>query len=373
MYIYFIYITTFNCLFINVMSKILEINNLIDTHENHSVLIVMSQCQEIGKGIQFIMQHECNIPLIVIEPNYLKFKNGEVNVEPTKYTDKFKTVNGRIVYIVYTGFGFTHNNVKYSVNDTFMEVVSLIASCKNKAKKIVLICGYLPYSRSDKIDRNNSSIMASVVLSTLKYAGVDEFITFDLHSAPIQGFTRKPLHNIYTTNYAIESLKKDMHELNNDNAIIVSPDNGGLKRVIECSEKMQIGYTSLHKIRDNNSVSVINSHKLEANCDIAGKMAFLFDDIGDTFGTLESTANILKNLGATKIIVIITHGLFSGDAIEKIKKSNIDKIYVTNTIDQTSIIKQLPDHVKIVDISELISCVILCHMKSLPLQETLNK
>ena len=140
--------------------------------------------------------------------------------------------------------------------------------------------------------------------------------------------------------------------------VVISPDAGGIKRIQDWAEQLNCAYTFLTKSRNHNAISEITKHELVHQIDFTGKRALLVDDIGDTIGTLNSAAKILKEKGATEVIAAVTHGIFSGNAFKYLEESYIDRIYVTNTLPQEKNCAK-SDKIKVVDLSELFANAIL--------------
>jgi ribose-phosphate pyrophosphokinase len=321
------------------------INNLKkrinDIKQDDSVIIVLESCEELGKSIVDYLQEKIHN----INVKFFRFGNNEINIFPSE------SVREKNVYIV--GTGSNHNG---TINDNIMTMCGMIRACRDaSAKYITIVCAYFPYSRSDKKDQSHTPIMAKMICDFLKMAGGNRVITIDLHSAQIQGFFDGPFDNLYATKYLINQITTDYE----NNFVIISPDAGGIKRIIDWASQLNCPYTFLTKSRDHNAISKITQHELVHQLDFTGKRALLVDDIGDTLGTLNSAAKILKEKGATEVIAAVTHGIFSGKAFEYLQENYIDRIYVTNTLPQ-KLNSDKSDKIKVVDLSELFGDAILC-------------
>lgn len=323
-------------------NEIISLKKQIDNiKQNDSVVIVMESCEELGKGIVDHLREKVKN----INTKFLRFGNNEINTFPSG------SVREKNVYII--GSGSNHNG---TINDNIMAMCAMIRACRDSSSKhITTICAYYPYCRSDKKDQSHTPIMAKMIGDFFKIAGTNRLITIDLHSAQIQGFFDGPFDNLYATKYLIKQVITDY----DNDFIVVSPDAGGIKRIIDWSSQMNCPYTFLTKGRDHNSVSKIIRHELVHQLDFSGKKALLVDDIGDTLGTLNSAAKILKEKGATEVVAAVTHGIFSGNAFGYLQEVWIDKIYVTNTLPQ-KLNSQKSDKIVIVDLSELFANAILC-------------
>jgi ribose-phosphate pyrophosphokinase len=296
-----------------------------------SVIISLDSCKELGDKIS--EQLNC------MKTKIFKFNNNEINISPCE------SVREKNVFIIGSG-----SNYGGTINDNVIEMLSIVRACRDaSAKHITLICAYFPYCRSDKKDQGRAPIMAKLMCDLFKTAGVNRLITFDLHAAQIQGFFDGPFDNLYAGDDLIACLKND-HP--NDGFIVISPDVGGIKRIKDFGSKLNAEYTFLVKSRDHDKISHINHHELVHQLDLTGKINLLVDDIGDTLGTLNSAAKLLKEKGAPYVIAIITHGIFSGKAFDLLEQDHIDKIYVTNTLPQQDNMKK-SKKIEVVDLSTL--------------------
>lgn len=270
------------------------------------------------------------------------FANNETNI---KFNE---SIRGKSAYIVSTGAG--------DVNTNFLSSLFIARACKRSAaKSITMIYGAFPYARSDKKD-HRGTIGASDIASMIEDAGVNRVITFDLHSGQIQGFFHKiPCDNIY----CIKELSKKLKEYNTENMVLCSPDAGGVKRVEAWANIMKMDYVIMHKKRDYSKPNTIASTKLIGEPDsIKNKTLVLIDDMADTMGTMCATINELSQYDIKDCIVIVTHGYFSGEALERINTNHmISKVICTDTISQKENILRCPK-IEVVGLAPLISEII---------------
>jgi ribose-phosphate pyrophosphokinase len=245
-----------------------------------------------------------------------KFANGETNVEIGE------SVRGEDVYIVQSGCG--------EVNDNLMELLIMINACKiASAERITAVIPVYPYSRQDKKDKSRAPISAKLVANMLSVAGADHIITMDLHASQIQGFFDIPVDNLYAEPAVVKWIRENIPTYKEE-AIVVSPDAGGAKRVTSIADRLNIDFALIHKERKR--ANEVASMVLVG--DAKGKIAVLIDDMADTCGTIVQAAQKLVDDGAKKIYAILTHGIFSGEAIDRINSSHFEAIVVTNTIPQ---------------------------------------
>nr|CAA84888.1 PRS4 [Saccharomyces cerevisiae] len=225
------------------------------------------------------------------------------------------------VYIIQTGIG------EQEINDFLMELLILIHACQiASARKITTVIPNFPYARQDKKDKSRAPITAKLVANLLQTAGADHVITMDLHASQIQGFFHIPVDNLYAEPSVLNYIRARKTDF--DNAILVSPDAGGAKRVAALADKLDLNFALIHKERQKaNEVS-----KMVLVGDVTNKSCLLVDDMADTCGTLVKACDTLMEHGAKEVIAIVTHGIFSGSAREKLRNSRLSRIVCTNTV-----------------------------------------
>ncbi|QID79194.1 ribose-phosphate pyrophosphokinase [Saccharomyces pastorianus] len=224
------------------------------------------------------------------------------------------------VYIIQTGYG------EHEINDFLMELLILIHACKTASvRRITAVIPNFPYARQDKKDKSRAPITAKLIANLLETAGCDHVITMDLHASQIQGFFHIPVDNLYGEPSVLNYIRT---KTDFNNAILVSPDAGGAKRVASLADKLDMNFALIHKERQKaNEVS-----RMLLVGDVAGKSCLLIDDMADTCGTLVKACDTLMDHGAKEVIAIVTHGIFSGSAREKLINSRLSRIVCTNTV-----------------------------------------
>lgn len=231
-----------------------------------------------------------------------------------------ESVRENDVYIINTGCG--------AVNTSLMELCIMIHACKiASAKRITAVVPLFPYARQDKKDKSRAPITAKLVANMIQKAGCDHVITMDLHASQIQGFFDVPVDNLFAEPSSILYIRT---HFDLQNVVIVSPDAGGAKRATSIADRLGVDFALFHKERKKaNSVSrmVLVGH-------VKDKIAILVDDMADTCGTLCLAAHHLTEAGVAKVYAIVTHGILSGDALENVDKSRLEKLIVTNTLPQ---------------------------------------
>lgn len=284
-----------------------------------------------------------NISLVSVK--FVDFGNTEMNVQI------LDNIRGNDMFILQTG----SISGSLSVNDIIIELELLINACKlASVKSITLIIPHLPYSRSDKKDLPRTPIASSFLLRKLEFLGATRIVSMDLHSGQIQGFVGLPYDNLYAKNILCDYLVDKILVGDLSNFILVSPDNGGAKRIESYAKKLKLQHIIMHKQRDHSEVSkVIKSIIVGAGLsELVGKTAIIVDDIGDTMGTMMMAVQELKTYGITRVVIVVTHGVLSGQiSIDRINNEPlITDVIVTNTIDQTDKLL-LCSKLKVVDTS----------------------
>ncbi len=180
----------------------------------------------------------------------------------------------------------------------------------------------------------------TLVADLLTCAGADHIITMDLHDPQYQGFFDIPVDNLYGRPIIKKYIQQNIPDYKN--GVIVSPDAGGAKRATAIADALGIDFALIHKERRPTKITDRQNATMMLVGDIAGKVAFIIDDLADTSNTITRAAKLLKKEGASKVYALVTHGVLSGDAIERINASALDKVIVTNTVDQSEHAKRCP-------------------------------
>lgn len=180
----------------------------------------------------------------------------------------------------------------------------------------------------------------TLVADLLTCAGADHIITMDLHDPQYQGFFDIPVDNLYGRPLLKKYIQHNIPEFRK--GVVVSPDAGGAKRATAIADSLGIEFALIHKERRPTKITDRQNATMMLVGDVAGKTAILIDDLADTSNTITRAAKLLKKEGASKVYALITHGVLSGDAIERINASALDKVVVTNTVDQREHQKRCP-------------------------------
>ena len=250
-----------------------------------------------------------NIPLG--KANVKKFSDGEIQLEIEE------NVRGMDVFIV--------QSTCTPVNVSLMELLIMMDAIKRaSAERITAVIPYYGYARQDRKVAPRVPITAKLVADLITTAGADRILTIDLHAGQIQGFFNIPVDHLYAAPVMVEFIKSKFA----NNLVIVSPDAGGVERARAFAKRLGASLAIIDKRRtkpnESNVMNIIG--------EIKGKTALLLDDMVDTAGTLTQAANALRNDGAAKVVACCTHPVLSGTAIEKISKSGLQQMVVTDTI-----------------------------------------
>ncbi len=211
------------------------------------------------------------------------------------------------------------------VNDSIVELLLLIDAFKrSSANSITAVIPYFGYSRQDKKVSPRVPISAKVIADLLEKTGVQRVITMDLHAGQIQGFFNCPVDNLYAAPILIDDIKTRYPE----NLVVVSPDAGGVERARAYAKRLNAGLAIVDKRR-----SAPNKAKAMAIIgDVEDKIAIILDDMVDTAGTLTEASSVIVEKGARAVHAYCTHPVLSGPAIDRINKSSLSSLVVTDTI-----------------------------------------
>ncbi len=211
------------------------------------------------------------------------------------------------------------------VNENLMELLVMLDAFKrSSASRITAVIPYYGYARQDRKDKPRVPISAKLVADLLSTAGTDRILTMDLHASQIQGYFDVPVDHLFAAPVIIEYvLKLDLPDLT-----VVSPDAGGVERARAYAKRLGASLAIVDKRRDVPNVAEVHNVIGE----VEGRTALIVDDIVDTAGTLAKVAEAIKAAGAREILASSSHAVLSGHAVEKIEKSPLSKLIVTNSI-----------------------------------------
>ena len=264
------------------------------------------------------------------------FSDGEISVQINE------NVRGKDTFVIQSTSAPAEKNL--------MELILISDALKRaSAKSITAVMPYFGYARQDRRVRSaRVPISARVIAEMLESVGISRIITLDIHSEQIQGFFSFPVDNIYTSNIMSKVVSG---KYNVDDLQVVSPDTGGVLRARSVAKTLGVQDLA---IIDKRRERANESEVLNIIGDIDGKVCIVPDDMIDTAGTLSNASHALKDKGAKEVIAFITHPVLSGNAIENINSSAIDKLIVSNSIDIGDKSKKCPK-IDVFDVSEVLS------------------
>ncbi|MGE5498432.1 MAG: ribose-phosphate diphosphokinase [Syntrophothermus sp.] len=238
-----------------------------------------------------------------------RFSDGEIWV---KYKEN---IRGRDVFIIQSTAPPAEN---------LMELLIMIDAAKRaSAKRITAVIPYFGYARQDRKDQPRVAITAKLVANLITTAGADRVITMDLHAAQIQGFFDIPFDHLYSS-----PIFSGVFNSMSENLAVVSPDVGGIKIARSYARRLNAGLVVIDKRRPKPNIAEV----MNIIGDVKDKNVLIVDDLIDTGGTFVSAVEALKNKGANEIYGAVTHPLLSSDAVERIEKSSISKLYISDTL-----------------------------------------
>ena len=270
----------------------------------------------------------------LVNNNIKKFADSEIYVEINE------NIRGNSIFII--------QSISSPANDNLMELLLCIDALKrSSAKNITAVIPYFGYARQDRKVVPRTSISAKLVSNLITKAGADRVVTVDLHAGQIQGFFDIPVDNLFATPIFARHIKK---RIKNKNLICVAPDVGGVERTRALARKLDIGLSIIDKRRPAPGKSQV----MNVVGNVGGKTCIIVDDIIDSGGTIVNAADALIKRGAKEVHVYITHGVLSGEAVKKIKKSKIKKLIITDSINNSDKLKN-STNIEVLSISNLLA------------------
>ncbi len=269
----------------------------------------------------------------LVNSSIKKFADGEIYIEINE------NIRGNSIFVI--------QSISSPANDNLMELLLCIDALKrSSAKNITAVVPYFGYARQDRKVVPRTSISAKLVSNLITKAGADRVVTVDLHSGQIQGFFDIPVDNLFATPIFARHIKK---KLKTKNLICVAPDVGGTARARALGKMLNVGLAIVDKRRSAPGKSLV----MNVIGNVKNKTCIIVDDIIDSGGTIVNAAKALKDRGAKEVHVYVTHGVLSGDAVNKILKSTIKNLIVTDTIESSNKVKKAKN-IEVLSISNLV-------------------
>jgi len=261
-----------------------------------------------------------------------RFKDGEC------YVQILENVRGADVFVC--------QPTCFPVDEHLMELLLLVDALKRaSARRITTVIPYYGYARQDRKAKPPVPVSSKLIADLLTTAGAHRALVVDLHAPQIQGFFNIPVDHLFASPVLVDHFRK----MELPNLTVVSPDAGGVERARFFAKKIEAALAIVDKRRTDLNVAEV----MHVIGDVKGRTCLIIDDIIDTAGTLVKTAEALVNAGAAKVYACASHPVLSGDAIERISKSRLEEVIVTNTIPLTGQAEAEPK-IKVLSIAGLL-------------------
>jgi len=263
-----------------------------------------------------------------------RFSDGEVEVKI------LENVRGKDCFII--------QPTCPPVNENVMELLIIIdALSRASAQRVTAVLPYYGYGRQDRKAEPRVPISAKLIANLITASGAKRVLSMDLHAGQIQGFFDIPVDHLYAMPVFLKYFKAEKFKKNLKDLCIVSPDAGGVERARAFAKRLQASLVIVDKRRPAPNQATI----MHVIGDVKNKTAVILDDIVDTGGTLIKVASALKKEGAQKVLAACSHGVLSGNAIEKIENSEIEQLIITNSIP----LKEKSKKVCVLSVAELLA------------------
>jgi ribose-phosphate pyrophosphokinase len=263
-----------------------------------------------------------------------RFADMEVFVEVQE------NVRGEDVFVI--------QSTSFPANDNLMELLILVDALKRaSARRITAVMPYFGYARQDRKPGPRTPISAKLVANLIERAGVDRVMTLDLHAGQIQGFFDIPTDNLFAAPVMVRDIQ-ERYDLTN--LVVVSPDVGGVVRARGLAKRINVPIAICDKRRERAGESEV----MNVIGDVRGKGCVLIDDIVDSGGTLVNAANALLAEGATEVSAYITHGVLSGGAVDKITRSSLKTLVISDSIQPTEVVRSARN-IRVLSIAPLLA------------------
>jgi ribose-phosphate pyrophosphokinase len=255
----------------------------------------------------------------LLEPNTANFANGEIHCRFEE------SIRGGDLFIIQTHC----NSDAGSLNDALMEQMIMVDAAKRaSAKRITVVMPFYGYARQDRKSSGREPITARLLANLFETAGAKRLLSVDLHSGQIQGFFNGPVDHLTAMPVLVDHLAQY-----GDDLVVVSPDTGRVKVAARYANALHAGLAFVYKQRRKEEKNSVEAMALVG--EVEGKTCVLIDDMIDTAGTMVAAAEQLTRAGAARVLAAATHAVLSGPAIERLEKSVIEKVVVTDTLPLT--------------------------------------
>ncbi|MGZ9811210.1 ribose-phosphate pyrophosphokinase [Pseudoroseicyclus sp. H15] len=303
-------------------------------------LIAGNANQPLARSIARRMSMHRGMSVGLVEARVERFNDQEIFVEV------YENVRGEDMFIIQP----TSN----PANDNLMELLIIAdALRRSSASRITAVIPYFGYARQDRRTKARTPISAKLVANLIHEAGIERVLTMDLHAAQIQGFFDIPVDNLYAAPiFALDIAHNFRGRL--QDVMVVSPDVGGVARARELAQRIGAPLAIVDKRRERAGEVA----EMTVIGDVSGKSCIIVDDICDTAGTLCKAAEVLMEGGASEVHAYISHGVLSGPAVERIEKSVMKSLVITDSIAPTEAVAACPN-IRIVPTAPMFAQAIL--------------
>ena len=285
---------------------------------------------ELARGIADVL----DVPLTSVDIE--RFRDQEIFVKINE------NVRGEDIFLI--------QPTSAPANDHLMELLVMIdALVRASAQRITAVVPYYGYARQDRKTGGRTPISAKLVANLISKAGADRVLTIDLHAGQIQGFFDIPTDNLFGQPVFETDIRDAFSSKDRKDLMFVSPDTGGVVRTRSLAKRFGADIAIVDKRRPKAGEAEV----MNIIGDVAGRNCILLDDIIDSGGTLCNAAKALKDHGANSVSAYITHGVLSDPAVERISKSELKEVVITNTIAQPEKVKNC-DRIREVSVSTLL-------------------
>jgi ribose-phosphate pyrophosphokinase len=255
------------------------------------------------------------------------------------FVEMHENVRGEDVFVI--------QSTSFPANDNLMELLIIIDTLRRaSAKRITAVIPYFGYARQDRKPGPRTPITSKLVANMIDKAGANRVLTLDLHAGQIQGFFDIPTDNLFAAPVLTSNIKD---KIKNKTPIIVSPDVGGVVRARIIASRIGADLAIVDKRREKAGESEV----MNIIGDVEGRACFIIDDIVDSAGTLCNASNALLDQGATEVYAYVTHGVLSGEAVERVNNSSLTKLVLTDTIEESDLVLK-SNKIEVISISSLL-------------------
>ncbi len=287
-------------------------------------IIAGNSNQPLAQAVARRMSLYRGMSVKLVDARVERFNDQEIFVEV------FENVRGEDMFIL--------QSTSNPANDNLMELLIMSdALRRSSASRITAVIPYFGYARQDRRTKARTPITAKLVANMIAEAGIERVLTMDLHAAQIQGFFDIPVDNLYASPIFALDILNQFETL--DDVMVISPDVGGVARARELAKRINAPLSIVDKRREKPGevaeMTVIGS--------VEGKRCIIVDDMCDTAGTLCKAAEVLMEHGATEVHAYISHGVMSGPAVERVTKSVMKSLVLTDSIQPTGPVAAAPN------------------------------